>query len=162
MTVTAVRKDPDNLTMTLTAEFPVSPERVWQLWADPRLLERWWGPPTYPATFDSHDFRTGGRVKYHMTGPEGDQPRGWWRMISVDEPKRIELEDGFADADGNPIEGGPTTIMVATIEEASEGGTDMVITSTFPSIENMQEMLNMGMEEGLAEALGQIDALLAA
>jgi uncharacterized protein YndB with AHSA1/START domain len=96
-----------------------------------------------------------------MTGPDGDQPRGWWRMIAVDEPKRIELEDGFADADGNPIDGGPTTIMVATIEEAAEGGTDMVITSTFPSIENMQEMLNMGMEEGLAEALSQIDMLLA-
>ena len=51
MTVTAVRKDPDALTMTLTAEFEASPERVWQLWADPRQLERWWGPPTYPATF---------------------------------------------------------------------------------------------------------------
>ena len=40
----------------------------------------------------------------------------------------------------------------------------MVITSTFPSIEKMQEMLSMGMgmEEGLAEALGQIDALLVA
>ena len=51
MTVTAVRKDPDALTMTLTAEFEASPERVWDLWADPRQLERWWGPPTYPATF---------------------------------------------------------------------------------------------------------------
>ena len=51
MTVTAVRKDPDTLTMTLDAEFEAPPERVWQLWADPRQLERWWGPPTYPATF---------------------------------------------------------------------------------------------------------------
>ena len=50
MTVTAVRKDPEALTMTLDAEFDASPERVWQLWADPRQLERWWGPPTYPAT----------------------------------------------------------------------------------------------------------------
>ena len=43
MTVTTVRKDPEALTMTLTAEFEASPERVWQLWADPRQLERWWG-----------------------------------------------------------------------------------------------------------------------
>ena len=49
MTVT-VRKDPSSRTMTLEAEFDASPERVWQLWADPRQLERWWGPPTYPAT----------------------------------------------------------------------------------------------------------------
>ncbi|MEJ7695518.1 MAG: SRPBCC domain-containing protein [Candidatus Limnocylindrales bacterium] len=47
MTVTAVRKDPEDLTLTITAQFDASPERVWQLWADPRQLERWWGPPTY-------------------------------------------------------------------------------------------------------------------
>ena len=38
MTVTAVRKDPQTLSMTLEAEFDASPERVWQLWADPRQL----------------------------------------------------------------------------------------------------------------------------
>jgi uncharacterized protein YndB with AHSA1/START domain len=78
MTVTTVRKDAQSRTMTLEAEFEASPERVWQLWADPRQLERWWGPPTYPATVDAHDLRPGGRVEYHMTGPEGDQPRGFW------------------------------------------------------------------------------------
>ena len=82
MTVT-VRKDPSSRTMTLEAEFEASPERVWQLWADPRQLERWWGPPTYPATVDAHDLRPGGRVEYHMTGPEGDQPRGYWEIDEV-------------------------------------------------------------------------------
>jgi dihydrofolate reductase len=43
MTVTTVRKDPQRLTMTIEAEFDAAPERVWQLWADPRQLERWWG-----------------------------------------------------------------------------------------------------------------------
>ena len=77
MTVTAVHKDPDALTMTLTAEFDASPTRVWQLWADPRQLERWWGPPTYPATFTAHDLAPGSHVEYHMTGPSGDQPHGY-------------------------------------------------------------------------------------
>ena len=78
MTVTAVRKDPEKLTVTLDAAFAASPERVWQLWADPRQLERWWGPPTYPATVTAHDLRSGGRVVYHMTGPEGDESHGSW------------------------------------------------------------------------------------
>jgi len=55
MTVTAVRKDPQRLTLKVEAEFDTSVERIWQLWADPRKLERWWGPPTYPATFAKHD-----------------------------------------------------------------------------------------------------------
>src|ERR671922_2227026 len=57
MTVTAIRKDPQSRTMTLEAEFEASPERLWQLWADPRQLERWWGPPTYPAKVDGHELR---------------------------------------------------------------------------------------------------------
>ena len=102
MTVTAVRKDADTLTMTLDAEFDASPERVWQLWADPRQLERWWGPPTYPATVTSHHLRPGGRVEYHMTGPDGDQPRGYWEIVQVDAPHRLIFSDGFANADGTP------------------------------------------------------------
>ena len=91
MTVTAVQKDPAALTMTVTAEFEASPDRVWQLWADPRQLERWWGPPTYPATVDAHDLRPGGKVEYHMTGPEGDQPRGWWEIVEMEPPNRLGL-----------------------------------------------------------------------
>ena len=50
MTVTDVRKDPTALTMEIVSEFSAPIDRVWQLLADPRQLERWWGPPTHPAT----------------------------------------------------------------------------------------------------------------
>jgi len=33
--------DREGLTLTVTAEFIATPERVWQLWEDPRQLERW-------------------------------------------------------------------------------------------------------------------------
>src|SRR3981081_64312 len=82
--VTAVRKDPQRLTLTVEAEFDASVERIWQLWADPRKLERWWGPPTYPATFTKHDRAPGGRVESYMTGPEGDQPHGYWDVLEVE------------------------------------------------------------------------------
>ena len=55
MSVTSVHKDPETMTMTVTAEYDAPVARVWQLWADPRQLERWWGPPTYPATVVDHD-----------------------------------------------------------------------------------------------------------
>jgi len=90
VTVTDVRKDTTALTMTINCEWDAPIERVWQLWADPRQLERWWGPPTYPATVVDHDLTPGGRVNYYMTGPDGDQPRGWWRVIAVDPPHRAD------------------------------------------------------------------------
>ena len=160
MTVTAVRKDADNLTMTLDAEFAVSPERVWQLWADPRQLERWWGPPSSPATVTSHDLRTGGRVEYHMTGPEGDQPHGYWEIIEADEPHRLVFRDGFADADGKPNSDMPLNEARVTIAEIGNGRTRMTIQSIFPDAAAMEQLIAMGMEEGLKQAVGQIDAIL--
>jgi uncharacterized protein YndB with AHSA1/START domain len=161
MTVTNVHKDPDTLTMTMTAEFDARPERIWQLWADPRQLERWWGPPTYPATFDSHDFRQGGRVAYHMTGPSGDQPRGWWEIDELDPPNRLVFRDGFADDEGNPHPDFPVTVARVNIEDIGDGRTRMSMQSVFPSIEAMEQVLAMGAEEGLKQAISQIDAILA-
>ena len=161
MTVTAVNKDPRSLTMTLEAEFKASPERVWQLWADPRQLERWWGPPTYPATFTRHDLAPGSRVEYHMTGPAGNQSRGYWEVLEADAPHRLVFKDGFANADGTPNTDLPMNTARVRIEELRHGRTRMSIESIFPSTEAMQQVLGMGMEEGLTEAVGQIDAILA-
>ena len=161
MTVTAVRKDTKALTMTLEAEFDASAQRVWQLWADPRQLERWWGPPTYPATVTSHDLRPGGRIEYHMTGPEGDQPKGYWEILEADPPHRLAFRDGFANDDGTPNTDLPTTEGLVTIQEIGSGRTRMKIESTFPSAEAMEQLTAMGMEEGLTQAVAQIDAILA-
>ena len=160
MTVTAVRKDPHNLSMTLDAEFDASPERVWQLWSDPRQLERWWGPPSYPATFTKHDLSPGSRVEYHMTTPEGDQPRGYWDVQEVDPPHSLIVRDGFANDDGSPNTDMPTGEMLVTIEEIGPGRTRMSIVSIFPSTETMEQLLAMGQEEGMTLAVGQIDAIL--
>ena len=161
MTVTAVRKDPDALTMTLTAEFDASPERVWQLWADPRQLERWWGPPTYPATFTKHDLAAGQPRRVPHDRAEGDQPHGYWDIVEVDPPHRLVFVDGFANDDGTPNDDFPRGEGRVTIEPIDAGRTRMSIESRFPSTEAMEQVLAMGMEEGLTQAVGQIDAILA-
>jgi uncharacterized protein YndB with AHSA1/START domain len=162
MTVTDVRKDHETLTMTISAEFDAPIDRVWRLWEDPRLLERWWGPPTYPATMIEHDLSPGGRVHYSMTGPEGDTHHGWWRVIAVDAPTRLEFEDGFADESGEPKPELPTTTAVVTLSAKSGGGTRMAIETRFASTEDMEQILEMGAEEGMKEAMAQMDDLLAA
>jgi uncharacterized protein YndB with AHSA1/START domain/pimeloyl-ACP methyl ester carboxylesterase len=161
MTVTGVRKDPRALTMSIDAEFDAPPERVWQLWADRRQLERWWGPPAYPATFTRHDLAPGSRVEYHMTGPEGDQPHGYWDVLEVDAPRSLVFRDGFANDDGSPNPDLPPTTARVTISEVGGGRTRMSIETRFPSTEAMEQVLALGAEEGLKQAVGQIDAILA-
>lgn len=162
MTVVDLKKDTTNHTMTIVSEYPASPERVWELWADPRLLERWWGPPTYPATVTDHELSPGGSVRYFMTGPEGDRYHGAWRVNEVEAPHRIEVEDVFVNDDGTVNADMPVSRMSVAIEDAGEGTTRMTITSRFASLEAMQQLVEMGMEEGIRQALGQTDALLAA
>lgn len=161
MTVTAVRKSPETLTMTISTEFSASPERVWQLWEDPRQLERWWGPPTWPATVDAFDLHPGGRVAYHMTGPDGDTAHGWWEVVEAEAPRRLVVRDGFANADGSPNLDLPITTMRVSIEDLGGGRTRMSIESVFPDTEAMERILAMGAEEGMTTAMGQIDAILA-
>jgi uncharacterized protein YndB with AHSA1/START domain len=161
MTVTAVRKDPQRLTMTLEAEFDASAERVWQLWADPRQLERWWGPPTYPATFTKHDLAPGSHIEYHMTGPDGDEPHGYWDVLEVEAPHRLVFLDGFANDDGTPNTDMPMFTARVRMEELGHGRTRMSIESVFPSAEALEQVLGMGIEEGMTAAVGQIDAILA-
>ena len=161
MPVTAVTKDPVALTMTVTAEFSATPERVWQLWADPRQLERWWGPPSYPATFVKLDLTPGGRAVYYMTGPDGQKtPHSSWNIVATDPPKTIELRDQFADENGAPDPAMPIVGMRVNIEDIGAGKTRMSIHNEFASAEAMDKMLAMGMQEGMTGAVGQIDAIL--
>jgi uncharacterized protein YndB with AHSA1/START domain len=159
MTVKSVDKDLEALTLTLVAEFSATTEQVWELWADPRKLEQWWGPPTYPATVVDHDLTPGGQVTYFMTGPEGDKHHAWWRLNAVDAPKSLEFVDGFADADGKPVDTMPTNTTTMTLSEYA-GGTRMELRSVFDTTEQMEQLIGMGMDEGLKLSIGQMDALL--
>jgi uncharacterized protein YndB with AHSA1/START domain len=159
MTVIDTIKDPDKLTLTLIAQFDARPDRVWRVWEDPRQLERWWGPPTFPATFTRHEFVVGGQSRYFMTGPEGETPRGWWRIDAIHEPHRLEFANGLAGEDGEPAPGVEPGACHVTFE-ATDGGTRMTVVNRFTDVEQMEQMLGMGMQEGMIQAIGQIDAVL--
>lgn len=160
MPVISAEKDLELLAITIVAEFAVPLRRLWDAYTDPRQIERFWGPPTYPATFLRHDATTGGRSVYKMTGPGGDEHYGCWDWASVQAPDSFEVADSFADARGEPNTELPTTRMTFAFE-ATPGGSRLVTTSSFDSVEQMQQLLEMGMLEGSREAMAQIDTVLA-
>lgn len=161
MPVTDITKDIDSRTITITAHFAAPVERVWALYADHRQLEKVWGPPSHPATFVEHALEPGGRMSYYMTGPEGERFGGWWEVTAVDEPRSFSFRDGFADADLNPVPDMPVSENVYAFE-AADGGTRAVFTSTYATAEALQQVVDMGVEEGATGAINQIDAFLAA
>jgi uncharacterized protein YndB with AHSA1/START domain len=96
-----------------------------------------------------------------MTGPTGDQPRGYWDILETDPPRSLVFRDGFAKADGTPNDDFPRSEARVSIEPIGDGRTRMSIESRFPSAAAMEQVLAMGMEDGLTQAVGQIDAILA-
>ena len=160
MTVVSTTQDPEALSLTLVSELAAPPSRVWQVWADPRQLERWWGPPTWPATFEQHDLVPGGDVTYFMTGPDGTKARGWWKVLTVDEPRLLSFDDGFSDESGVADLTMPVTRAQVELT-ASATGTTMTLTSWFASSEQMEQLAAMGMVEGMTSAMSQLDALVA-
>ena len=160
MPITSVSSDPQALTLTVIADYPVPLARLWEAYADPRQLERFWGPEQWPATFTRHDMAVGGESHYHMTGPDGQQSRGWFKFLRVEPQRLIEVEDGFANPDGTRNDAMPSMRMTFAFE-ATAGGSRFTSVTYFTSLETMQQLVEMGMMEGMKSAMGQIDAVLA-
>jgi uncharacterized protein YndB with AHSA1/START domain len=160
MPVTDVQHDLDALTLTITAEFAAPVDRIWQVYADPRQLERVWGPPTFPATVVDHDLTPGGRVTYFMTGPEGEKFAGYWQVVAVDQPRSFTFDDGFADLDFTPNPAMPVSRNVYTFTE-HDGGTRATYVGRYASADALQKVLDMGVVEGSSSAIAQIDDLIA-
>jgi uncharacterized protein YndB with AHSA1/START domain len=160
MPITSISSDAKTLTLTVIGDYPVPVERLWDAYADPRQLERFWGPEQWPAKFSRHDMAVGGMSHYWMTGPDGTESRGWWRFLAVEPNRLIEVEDGFANADGTPNTKMPSMRMRFTFEGTPKGSRFTSVTR-FPSVEAMEELVKMGMVEGLKSAMGQLDGVLA-
>jgi uncharacterized protein YndB with AHSA1/START domain len=160
MPITFVTSDFKSLTLTVIGDYPVSVDRLWEAYSDPRQLERFWGPETWPAKFTRHDFVVGGRAHYTMTGPDGAQSSGWWKFLVIERPRLIEIEDGFAAADGTPDTTMPTMRMTFTFEPTATGARFKGVTH-FASLESMEQLVKMGMIEGMQSAMGQLDSVLA-
>lgn len=154
MPVTSVTKDAESLTMTVVADFNVPVRRLWDAYLDPRQLERFWTPPGYPAVLTRHDGCVGGRSEWAMTEPGGTVMRFSWDWVAVDELKSFEVRDG----DGLPASG-PSRIVFTF--ETTDAGSRVTTTTCFDSVEHLEQMLELGMEQGMTAAMGQMDAVLA-
>jgi len=159
MPIQSINSDPKTLPFPAIGEYPVPVERLWEVWTDPRQLERFWGPPEWPATFTKHDLKLGGEALYYMTGPSGEKAAGYWRFEVVEQFKRLVVADGFSNEDGTPNDQMPSMRMEFTFESL-EKGSRFVSVTTFPSLEAMEELMAMGMLDGSRAAMGQIDAVL--
>ncbi len=59
--------------VVITRTYDAPARLLFEAWSKPEHLMKWFGPVGWPLTLCEVDFRKGGRFRFAMTGPSGQQ-----------------------------------------------------------------------------------------
>jgi uncharacterized protein YndB with AHSA1/START domain len=156
---TRIHRDLDQRTLTIERRFNAPRSRVWRAYTEPKLLDQWWAPNPWKSETKRMDFRVGGHWLYAMKGPEGEVHYGRMDFSAIEPEDRYVAKDVFADATGKAIADMPQQTFVTTFTD--EGSTtEVVVVVEYDSVEDLQKVVEMGMEEGITMGQDQLEELL--
>ncbi len=144
----------------VTRTFNAPVEMVWNVWTDPDLVKRWWGPRHYISPYAKIDFREGGKSIVSMKAPKemgGQEFYSVWEYLEIIPLQTIEFIQSLSDKDGNKTN--PTKLgmppdfpidirTVVTFREIETNKTEMTVTeyADFGTISNFAQI---GLEQSL-------------
>jgi len=132
--------------LVITRVYDAPARLLFQAWSRPEHLLKWFGPIGWPLSLCEVDFRTGGRWRFAMTGPSGEQstPFGG-EYLEIVPNRKIVFTNGFE------LAGAEKMIMTITFDE-KDGRTLLTIRTLFASIAQKATHVGAGMAEGIAWA----------
>lgn len=139
----------------ITRVFDAPARLLFEAYSKPEHIKRWFGPRGWPVTLCEMDFRKGGRFRFAMTGPSGEQntPFGG-EYLEIVQDRKIVYDNGFE------LPGAERMIVTVTFEE-SGGKTTLTIHTLFASVAMKNEHLGLGFEKGTNSGLDQLEELVA-
>jgi uncharacterized protein YndB with AHSA1/START domain len=152
--------------MVVTRVFDAPRELVWKAWTDPKYVMQWWGPKGFTSPFCEMDFRVGGKFRYCMRTPDGQEFWNAGEYHEIVPHEKIVSSMYFADSEGNRVEAAELGIE----HEAIEGAYDVTLFEdlgdgqtklTFIGNETMQNAIESGQMEGMKQILDKVAAVIA-
>lgn len=154
----------------VTKIFNAPVEMVWQVWVEPELVKRWWGPKHFSSPVANIDFREGGQSLVSMQAPiemGGQVFYSIWAYLKIVPMETIEFIQSLADESGNKIDPTQTGMppdfpleirTLVTFKALENGKTEMRVTeyAEFGSISNFAQI---GLEQSL-EKMADIFGLI--
>ncbi|HMB62495.1 MAG TPA: SRPBCC domain-containing protein [Eudoraea sp.] len=142
-------------------EFAAGLDLVWDAWTKPELLDQWWAPKPYKNVTKSMDFREGGTWLYYMLSPENQ--KHWCKndYLKIEPKKSYTGLDAFCDENGTTNEAMPRTKWTNTFNQVEFDKTLVSIVSTYEKLADLEQVIQMGFQEGFTAGLNQLDELLA-
>ena len=147
-------------TMTIRREFLANRQLVWDCHTKSDLLNQWFAPKPLTTKTKSMDFRDGGHWHYAMIMPDGQE---YWARMDYQTITPIDgytLLDGFSDETGALNPELPRANWSVTFREAAQGRTTVQTIVTFKSTADLEQVIAMGMEEGMKSTIERLDELL--
>jgi uncharacterized protein YndB with AHSA1/START domain len=151
--------DKEKGTMTIKKAFAARRQLVWDCHTKRELLEQWFAPKPLKARTKSMDFREGGHWHYVMIDPDGTEYWGRADYLTIDPIDGYTLLDGFSDASGALDPDMPRATWDVTFRELP-GRTLVQTIISYESPDDLEKVMQMGMQEGMTSALERLDELL--
>src|SRR6476659_8272634 len=92
MTTSQKSEDQKDGTFRTHRVLPYPPQLVFEAFARPELLARWWGPNGFTNTFEVFEFKPGGHWKFVMHGPDGTNYPNESVFLELHAPFRIVIQ----------------------------------------------------------------------
>ena len=147
--------------LVITRTFDAPRELVFAAYSSCEHLREWFGPRTWPMVECTIDFRVSGVWHYCLRGPnDGDASWGLAVFEEIVEPERLVYTDAFSDSNRNVNENMPQTRSIVEFAE-TDGKTVLTIRAMYPSPDDLKQVLDMGMAEGITETFDRLDEYLA-
>ena len=141
--------------LTMSRVFDAPRELVWKAYTDPELVARWWGQRNSTTLVDKMEVRAGGVWRYIETDVDGNQYAFNGVFKEVEAPERLVYTFEF-----EPMAGHISTDTLI-FEELPGGKTRITARTTFDTLEDLEGMLQSGMEGGAEESWDRLEELLA-
>lgn len=152
--------DKENNALIVRREFAAGRQLVWDCYTKSELLDQWFAPKPWKARTKSMNFTEGGYWLYAMCGPEGEEHWGRMDYLNIQPTIAFTAMDGFCDEEGNLNTSLPRAEFRSAFSDVS-GNTLVETVVTYPSLSDLETVLQMGMKEGLTIAMEGLDELLA-
>lgn len=151
--------DKENNTITVKREFAAKRPLVWDCHTKSELLDKWFAPKPLTTKTKSMDFSEGGHWHYAMVDPSGAEYWGYTEYVNINPIDSYKTLDGFSDESGAINPDLPRANWVVTFTDKGDHTLVQTVV-TYPSLEGMEQVLQMGMKEGLTSTLERLDELL--
>lgn len=152
-------KDVNAKTLTVERDFDAPRSRVWEAYTRSEILDTWWAPRPWMAVTKAFDFRVGGQWLYHMAGP-GEKQYCSFIYETIDPENSFSGSDMFCDENGVKNESHPSMHWNTKFMD-NGSGTRVITTIAYDTLADMEKIISMGLQQGFAMALGNLDEILA-